>query len=38
LGGYEVERRDAATEQHDTTAAADHITIVTEVLTWIRQR
>jgi hypothetical protein len=38
LGGYGIERRDAATGQHDRTAAADHVTIVTEVLTWIRQR
>ncbi|MDR7381192.1 hypothetical protein [Promicromonospora iranensis] len=38
LGGYEIERRDPATGQHDTTAAADHVTIVTEVLTWIPDR
>ncbi|MGI5188483.1 hypothetical protein ACQEVI_10105 [Promicromonospora sp. CA-289599] len=38
LVGYEIERRDAATGQHETTSEADHVTIVTEVLTWIRQR
>lgn len=38
LGGYEIERRDAATGQHDTTTEADHVTIVTQVLTWISQR
>ncbi|MER5185683.1 hypothetical protein ABT009_46820 [Streptomyces sp. NPDC002896] len=32
-GGYEIERRDAATGQHDTTAEADHVTIVNEALT-----
>ncbi|MFD5061893.1 MULTISPECIES: hypothetical protein [unclassified Streptomyces] len=32
-GGYEIERRDAATGQHDATAEAEHVTIVTEALT-----
>ena len=32
-GGYEIERRDAATGQYDTTAESDHVTIVTEALT-----
>lgn len=27
LGGYEIERRDAATGQYDTTTEADHVTI-----------
>lgn len=38
LGGYEIERTDPATGQHDTTPRADHVTIATEVLTWIQQR
>ncbi|WP_419703492.1 hypothetical protein [Promicromonospora sp. NFX87] len=38
VDGYEIERRDAAIGQHDTTAAADRVTIVAEVLTWIRHR
>lgn len=38
LGSYEIERCDAATGQHDTTTETDHITIVTQVLTWLSQR
>jgi len=38
LGGDEGERRDAAIGQHETSTDIDHITIVTEVLTRIRQR
>jgi hypothetical protein len=38
LGGYEIERTDPTTGQHDTTPHADHVTIATEILTWIQQR
>lgn len=38
LGGFEIERTDPTTGQHDTTPHADPTTLITEVLTWVHER
>jgi hypothetical protein len=38
LGDYEIERADPAAGDRDVTSHADHVTIATDVLTWVQQR
>jgi hypothetical protein len=37
-GGYEIERCDAGTSEHTTTAESDHAAIASDVLSWISCR